>query len=143
MPMKNGDTSAAIAVAPYARPICGSVKCSVWPRYVPIVTNQTPQMKYWRNIIVDSFARARSWQLPNANVAEREGAVVITLQCDVSASSRARSSATRRTCSPSPSPSSRGSTSSYSTSLKPFSQCSTCAPLATMRVVFHSPTGFT
>jgi hypothetical protein len=44
--MKNGDTSAAIAVAPYARPIYGSVKCSVCPRYVPIVTNQTPQMKY-------------------------------------------------------------------------------------------------
>jgi hypothetical protein len=55
--MKNGDTSAAIAVAPYAAPICGSVKWSVCPRYVPIVTNHTPQMKYWRNIIADSFVR--------------------------------------------------------------------------------------
>ena len=32
MPMKNGDTIAAIAIAPYAAPICGSVKCRVCPR---------------------------------------------------------------------------------------------------------------
>jgi hypothetical protein len=31
------------------------LKCSVWPRYVPIVTNQVPQTKYCRNIIKDSF----------------------------------------------------------------------------------------
>ena len=55
--MKKGDTSAAIAIAPYARPICAPEKLSVWPRYVPIVTNQTPQMKYSRNIISDSFRR--------------------------------------------------------------------------------------
>ena len=56
--MKNGDTRAAIAVAPYASPIWRSVKCSVCPRYVPIVTNQTPQMKYWRNIIAERRALA-------------------------------------------------------------------------------------
>src|SRR4051812_6685391 len=32
--------------------------------------------------------------------------------------------------------------SSYSTIFTSFSQCSTCAPLATMRALFHSPTGF-
>src|SRR5258708_1800167 len=30
---------------------------------------------------------------------------------------------------------------SYSSSLNPFSQCSMCGPLATIRVTFHSPTG--
>ena len=54
-PRKNGETSAAIAVAPYARPTCDSENPSVRVRYVPIVTNQLPQMKYWRNIIVESF----------------------------------------------------------------------------------------
>ncbi len=57
MPMKNGDAIAAIAVAPYALPICASVKCSVLPRYVPIVTYHAPQTKYCRNIIADSFTR--------------------------------------------------------------------------------------
>src|SRR4029078_10470026 len=32
--------------------------------------------------------------------------------------------------------------SSYSTTLVPFSQCSTCAPLTTRRAVFHSPARF-
>src|SRR5436190_18900787 len=32
--------------------------------------------------------------------------------------------------------------SSYSTALKPLSQCSTCGPFATMRAAFQSPTGF-
>ena len=57
MPMKNGDTSAAIAVAPYARPTCTAENPSVCVRYVPIVTNHDPQMKYWRNIITDSRRR--------------------------------------------------------------------------------------
>src|SRR4030095_15229250 len=57
MPRKNGETSAAIAVAPYASPICAPEKPRVCPRYVPIVTNHDPQMKYWRNIITESFMR--------------------------------------------------------------------------------------
>ena len=57
MPMKNGLTIAAIAIAPYALPICVSVKCSVWPRYVPIVTNHAPQTKYWRNIMTERRVR--------------------------------------------------------------------------------------
>ncbi len=55
--MKNGDTIAAIAVVMYAAPTCGPLKCSVLPRYVPIVTNQAPQMKYWRNISAERRAR--------------------------------------------------------------------------------------
>ena len=52
--MKNGETIAAIAVAPYAAPTSFPLKCSVWPRYVAIVTNHAPQTKYWRNIITES-----------------------------------------------------------------------------------------
>ena len=51
IPTKNGDTSAAMAVAPYASPTCGAVKFSVCDRYVPIVTNHAPHTKYCRNII--------------------------------------------------------------------------------------------
>ena len=57
IPTKKGDTSAAMAVAPYASPICPSSKCNPWPRYVPMVTNQLPQMKYWRNIMTESENR--------------------------------------------------------------------------------------
>src|SRR5207245_574638 len=41
-PMKNGDTMAAMAVVAYAQPICGPLKCSVAPMYVPMVTNHAP-----------------------------------------------------------------------------------------------------
>jgi hypothetical protein len=57
IPMKKGDTSAAIAVAPYASPTCCAVKFSVCERYVPIVTNHAPQTKYCRNIMAASFTR--------------------------------------------------------------------------------------
>ena len=57
IPIKKGLMIAAIAVAPYAVPICVSVKCRVVPRYVPIVTNHDPQTKYWRNIMIDSRQR--------------------------------------------------------------------------------------
>ena len=57
MPTKNGDTIAARAVVLYARPLCCPENCRVFSRYVPIVTYQAPQTKYWRNIITDSFRR--------------------------------------------------------------------------------------
>ena len=57
MPTKNGEIIAAIAVVPYASPICSPEKCSVCRSYVPIVTYQAPQTKYCRNIIADSFTR--------------------------------------------------------------------------------------
>src|SRR5690554_1125050 len=57
MPTKNGEIIAAIAVLPYASPICPPSNRSPWPRYVPIVTNHAPQTKYWRNIMADSLTR--------------------------------------------------------------------------------------
>ena len=67
-PMKNGDTMAAMAVVAYAQPICGPVKCRVVPRYVPIVTNHEPQMKYCRNIIAESRTRVPSMAVPGWKV---------------------------------------------------------------------------
>src|SRR5688572_26312667 len=58
IPTKKGDTIAAIAVVPYARPTCVPSNLRVVPRYVPIVTYQEPQTKYWRNIIIESRMRA-------------------------------------------------------------------------------------
>jgi hypothetical protein len=57
MPTKNGVIIAATAVLPYARPIWVPSNPRVVPRYVPRVTNQAPQMKYWRNIIPRSLDR--------------------------------------------------------------------------------------
>src|SRR5690606_32741909 len=57
MPTKNGEIIAAIAVLPYASPICPPSNRNPWPRYVPIVTNHAPQTKYWRNIMADSLTR--------------------------------------------------------------------------------------
>src|ERR671912_728217 len=56
-PTKNGDTIAASAVVLYARPLSWPENWSVLSRYVPMVTYQAPQTKYWRNIITDSFNR--------------------------------------------------------------------------------------
>ena len=55
MPMKKGDTIAAIAIAAYEAATSLPLKCSVVPTYVPIVTNHTPQTKNWRNIITESL----------------------------------------------------------------------------------------
>ena len=52
-----GVTIAAIAVVPYIRPIWAPSNLSVCPRYVPRVTAQLPQMKYWRNIMIWSRRR--------------------------------------------------------------------------------------
>src|ERR1051326_5447079 len=57
IPTKNGETIAATAVVPYARPICTPVKCSVSASHVPMVTDHAPHTKYWRNIIVESRKR--------------------------------------------------------------------------------------
>src|SRR4029453_4785805 len=56
-PTKNGDTIAATAVVPNARPICWPENFSVCPSHVPIVTDHAPQTKYWRNISVASFSQ--------------------------------------------------------------------------------------
>ena len=60
-PTKNGETIAAIAVVLYARPLCCPENWSVFSRYVPMVTYQAPQTKYWRNIITESFKRVGRW----------------------------------------------------------------------------------
>ncbi len=57
IPTKNGEIIAASAVAPYARPIWVPENLRVWPRYVPMVTNQAPQTKYCKNIMAESFTR--------------------------------------------------------------------------------------
>ena len=54
-PTKKGDTIAASAVVLYAAPLCWPENRNVCSRYVPIVTYQAPQMKYWRNIMIDSL----------------------------------------------------------------------------------------
>ena len=57
MPTKKGEIIAAMAVVPKARPICSPLNPSVCPSHVPVVTDQAPQTKYWRNISVESFSR--------------------------------------------------------------------------------------
>src|SRR5215813_5975658 len=60
IPTKNGEIIAASAVVPDARPICSPEKPNVWPSHVPIVTDQAPHTKYWRNISEDSLIRTLS-----------------------------------------------------------------------------------
>ena len=57
MPTNTGATMAPMAIEPYAAPIWTPSNSSVVPRKVPSVTNQAPQMKYWRNIIAPSRTR--------------------------------------------------------------------------------------
>src|SRR5262245_19885130 len=69
MPTKNGEIIAATAVVPAARPICAPEKRNVEPSHVPIVTYQAPQMKYCRNIMVESFIRVLVCIFTTASVA--------------------------------------------------------------------------
>src|ERR1051325_3246086 len=57
MPTKKGEIIAANAVVPYAKPTSSPEKWSVAESQVPIVTDQAPQTKYWRNIIAESLSR--------------------------------------------------------------------------------------
>src|SRR5689334_22025804 len=57
-PMTNGATMAPHDCVEYAMPICAPV-APIAPRWLPIVTNQPPQMKNSRNII------ALNWSLVN------------------------------------------------------------------------------
>src|SRR4030095_8338061 len=50
-PTKKGVTKEAIETVEKTLPTCVPVKCSVWVRYVLIVTYHDPQMAYSRNII--------------------------------------------------------------------------------------------
>ena len=56
MPTKNGAIMPAMAETAYTEPICGSLK-SWLCKYVPMVTYHEPQVKYCKNIIIDSRVR--------------------------------------------------------------------------------------
>src|SRR5215831_7414843 len=59
-PTKKGDTSEAIETVEKTLPTCVPVKCSVWVRYVLIVTYHDPQMQYSRNIIALSLVLTKA-----------------------------------------------------------------------------------
>ena len=54
IPTKKGEIMVAMASAPYAEATCTPLDCKCVTIYVPMVTYQAPQMKYWRNIIMES-----------------------------------------------------------------------------------------